>query len=53
MNDHERREQAEALLKRLELGQEDIRQGRYVPVEELFSEIEAVDNGETYMSRDQ
>ena len=46
MNDSERREQAEALLKILALGQEYIRQGRYTPAEDVFAELDAMDRAE-------
>jgi hypothetical protein len=53
MTDHELQEQAEALLEILELGQEDIRQGRYTSVEEVFAELDALDQAEPEGTLDQ
>jgi hypothetical protein len=53
MNHQEMRKQTSALLKILELGQEDIRQGRYTSAEEVFAELDAMDKAELTSSRDQ
>ena len=53
MTDQELREQAEALLKILELGQEEIRRGRYTLTEEVFAELDAMDRAEREGKLDQ
>ena len=53
MTDQELREQAEALLEILELGQEDIRQGRYTSTEEVFAELDAMDRADLEGKLDQ
>ncbi|WP_169742631.1 hypothetical protein [Paraburkholderia ferrariae] len=46
MNEQERQEQTEALLKILEVGQEYISRGEYVTAEEFFAELDAMDKAE-------
>lgn len=53
MDDQTRREQAEALLKILELGQEEIRRGKYSTLEEVFAELDAMDEAEFKNGGDQ
>ncbi|MFM0647269.1 hypothetical protein PQR14_23345 [Paraburkholderia bryophila] len=46
MNEQERREQTEAMLKLLDLNQEYIKKGNFTDIETFFAEIEAMDKSE-------